>query len=94
MLVHGTWVLAEKPVPSRAAVDTMVNAVPGEMRAFRAPPAGSSWPATCWPATARILPVDGWTATISAEALGASCSADVAAAWTLGLIVVVTARPL
>src|SRR6202161_3090708 len=38
VLVHGTWVLVENPVPSRAAVDTMVNAFPGEMRAFRAPP--------------------------------------------------------
>src|ERR1700753_1556170 len=55
VLVHGTWVLVENPVPSSAAVDTMVNAVPGEMRAFRAPPAGSSWPATCWPATATAL---------------------------------------
>src|ERR1700744_3625989 len=85
VLVHGTWVLVENPVPSSAAVDTMVNASPGETRAFSAPPAGRSTPATCWPATARTLPVEAWTATISAaNALhdAPNASAEIVAVWT------------
>src|ERR1700753_3773917 len=90
VLVHGTLVLLVVPVPSRAAVETMVNAVPGDSLAFSAPPAGSgTWPAACWPATARTWPVEACTATISAEAVGTAPRTEVAAACTGELIVVV-----
>src|SRR5579875_2066010 len=67
-LVHGISAFADTPAPSSAAVDTIVNALPGVIRAFSAPPAGSCAPGAPWLATARILPVDGCTATISVAA--------------------------
>ena len=50
-------------------------------------------PAAPRPATARMFPVEAWTATISAAALGAASSALRAAAWICELIVVRTGWP-
>ena len=74
------------PVPSSAAADTMVNAVPGVSLAFSA--SAEAW--CC--ATARTSPVDAWTATIAPEP-DAPPSAARAAPWTFELIVVRTGLP-
>ncbi len=75
------------PVPSSAAADTMVNAVPGVSLAFSA---SAARPWCC--ATARTSPVDAWTATIAPEP-DAPPSAARAAPWTFELIVVRTGVP-
>ena len=77
--------------PSRAAADTMVNAVPGASFASSAPPAGSGPAPWRW-ATASTWPVDAWTATISPEFRTLS-SAATAAPCTAELMVVRTGVP-
>ncbi len=77
---HETAWAGASPSLSSAAADTMVNAVPGVSFAASGPPAGSDPDAWRW-ATARTLPVDAWTATISPE-LAEAWSALRAASWT------------
>src|SRR5207302_8150873 len=88
---QGTGLDTDSPPSSSAAADTMVKAVPGISFAFSGPPAGRAPDRWRWP-TARTLPVEAWTATISPE-YGTPSSAVSAAFCTVELIVVCTGVP-
>ena len=88
---QASWEPVFSPVPSSAAADTMVNAVPGVSLALSASApvwAPDPW---CW-ATARTSPVDARTATICPEP-GTPLSAASAAFCAVELMVVRTGVP-
>ena len=65
--LHGIRLVTSKPLCSRAAVEMMVKAWPGWYRPASGSTSGHAAD-PCWAATARILPVPGWMATMAADA--------------------------